>query len=109
MIPFSEIHQSAADRKGGVEELNSLLPKHANPETLATLDSQRFLAEMTRCVFQAGFVWKVIDQKWNGFEDVFYGFDPNMILSLSVDDWAEIRTDKRIVRNNQKITSVPTL
>jgi len=106
MISFSEIHQRAVDRKGGVKELNSLLPKQANSEVLVMLDSDRFLAEMTRCIFQAGFVWKVIDQKWDGFEEVFYSFDPNIILSLSVDDWAEIRNDTRIVRNNQKITSV---
>lgn len=106
MIPFSEIYQRATDRKGGVKNLNKLLPKRANIDILPTLDSHRFLAEMTRCVFQAGFVWKVVDQKWGGFEDVFYSFDPNIILTLSVDGWQEIRRDKRIIRNNQKITSV---
>ena len=35
----------------------------------------RYLSEMTRCIFQAGFVWRVVDNKWDDFEDVFFGAD----------------------------------
>jgi len=108
MLKFNEVYHRAAEHKGSVEELHFLLPPDEikSKELIAALDESRFLAEMTRCIFQAGFVWRVINQKWDGFEAVFHGFDVNTMLGLSEDEWDEIRQDARIVRNNQKISSV---
>ena len=106
MLKFEEIYLRAAEHKGGVNALEMLLPEAGNPESVAALGEDRFLAEMTRCIFQAGFVWRVIDQKWQGFEDVFHGFEVNTILGLQPEDWEEICADTRIVRNHQKINSV---
>jgi 3-methyladenine DNA glycosylase Tag len=106
MHSFEVIHNRAAERKGGMGELNKLLPELPDREAVAALDESRFLAEMTRCIFQAGFVWRVIEQKWPDFEDLFHGFDINAILGMQPDEWEEIRQDARIVRNNQKITSI---
>ena len=108
MLSFEVIHNRAANRKGGINELNKLLPELPDREAVALLDESRFLAEMTRCIFQAGFVWRVINIKWPGFEDVFHGFDVNTILGLVPDEWDEIGEDKRIVRNRLKISSVRT-
>lgn len=106
MHSFEVIHNRAAERKGGMGELNKLLPELPDREAVAALDESRFLAEMTRCIFQAGFVWRVIEQKWPDFENLFHGFDINAILGMQPDEWEEIRQDARIVRNNQKITSI---
>jgi 3-methyladenine DNA glycosylase Tag len=76
------------------------------PEKIAQLDESRFLAEMSRCLFQAGFVWRVIDRKWPGFEEVFHGFDVNIILGLQAGEWEQIGMDRRIVRMQQKIRAV---
>ena len=105
-MKFEEIYHRAVEHKGGMEELGLLLSGSGKVELLGDLDESRFLAEMTRCIFQAGFVWRVINQKWAGFEEVFYGFDVNEILSLQADDWDEIKQDSRIVRNAQKISAV---
>lgn len=61
---------------------------------------------MIRCIFQAGFVWRVINRKWDGFEAVFHDFDIDTILGLLPEDWETIKQDARIVRNGQKISSV---
>lgn len=106
MLKFEELYLRAAEHKGGVDVLEQLLPEASSVEAVASLDERRFLAEMTRCIFQAGFVWRVINQKWQGFEDVFLGFDVNTILSLQPEDWEEICADTRIVRNRQKIGAV---
>ena len=106
MHSFEVIHNRAADRKGGMGELNKLLPELPDREAVAALDESRFLAEMTRCIFQAGFVWRVIEQKWPDFEELFHGFDINAILGMQPDEWEEIGQDARIVRNRQKITSI---
>jgi len=58
------------------------------------------------CIFQAGFVWRVIEQKWPGFEAVFHGFDVGALLALAPEDIDEIAQDQRIVRNRQKINAV---
>lgn len=106
MKSFDLIYQRAAERKGGESELKKLLPQVLESERIAALDESRFLAEMSRCIFQAGFVWRVIEKKWPGFEEVFHGFDPNTILGLQADEWEEIGNDKRIVRRQQNIRAV---
>jgi len=100
MLKFDEIYHRAIQHKGGVEALHLLLADDIKPKkVVSATDESRFLAEMTRCLFQAGFVWRVIHQKWDGF-------DVNTILGLQPEAWDEIRADARIVRNNQKISSV---
>lgn len=106
MQSFDAIHRRAAERKGGEDVLRDLLPAVRTPDELAAISDDRFLAEMTRCVFQAGFVWRVINQKWPGFETVFHGFDIDAILALRPGQWDEIAADARIVRNGQKIRAV---
>lgn len=66
-----------------------------------------FLSMMTKVVFQAGFVWRVIDNKWSDFETVFFGFDPGKIILLSPEQLEGFAKDARIVRNLQKIMTVP--
>lgn len=106
MISFDSIYRRAARRKGGGDGLRGLLPDVAAPAAIAALDESRFLAEMSRCVFQAGFRWSVIDRKWPGFEEVFYGFEPNTILGLPSGVWEDIGRDERIVRVQRNIRSV---
>ncbi len=106
MRSFDKIYRHAVQRKGGERELSKLLPPVQGPEKIAQLDESRFLAEMSRCLFQAGFVWRVIDRKWPGFEEVFHGFDVNIILGLQAGEWEQIGMDRRIVRMQQKIRAV---
>ena len=61
---------------------------------------------MAERVFSAGFVWRVIEQKWPGFEEAFLGFEPKTLLFQPEDFWHDLTSDKRIVRNGQKIMSV---
>lgn len=107
MQSFEEIYQRAVTRKGSEEQLQALLPSVLEHSAAIELGSDRFLAEMTRCIFQAGFVWRVINQKWQGFEDAFFQFDPFKMLLLSPEHIERLSQDTRIVRNMQKIISVP--
>ena len=106
MSRFDEIHARAAKNKGGEAALNALLPDVATPEAIAALDESRFLAEMSRCVFQAGFRFSVINNKWPGFEAVFHGFDVGTILGLTPEEWEEIGQDERIIRMQRNIRAV---
>jgi 3-methyladenine DNA glycosylase Tag len=106
MKSFAEIHQRACERKGGEREVQDLMPKVRSANALARTADDRFLAEMTRCIFQAGFVWRVVDQKWDGFEELFFGFPPDRIVMLSPDQIDRFASDARIIRNRQKVLSV---
>lgn len=105
MRTFDEIFDIAADRKGGPDALNALIgPSKPIAETES--DDDRWLSCMTKCIFQAGFNWKVVESMWPGFEAAFNGFDIGHCAMLNDDDFARLVSDKRIVRHGTKIRSV---
>ncbi|MBB4288356.1 3-methyladenine DNA glycosylase Tag [Rhizobium leguminosarum] len=107
MISFEAIRQRAEQRKGGAAALQALLEKHRpDHDRLRAISDDRILADMTRRIFYSGFVQKVIDAKWPGFEAAFAGFDP-AALNIAPDDyWHALMSDERIIRNGAKIMSV---
>lgn len=106
MISFSSLLKVALKNKGGKAQLAEILPEVKTPAQLAKISDDRYLANMTRCVFRAGFSWKVIDKKWPDFETVFGGFNPFPIANYSDDRLDELVKEKRIVRHATKIKSV---
>lgn len=106
MKKFKFIQEAAIKRKGGEKELARLLGKPATERELANIADERYLAQITRCVFNAGFHWRVITAKWNGFEEAFHQFDLGQLLTKSPDEWEAYVEDTRIIRNWQKIQTV---
>jgi 3-methyladenine DNA glycosylase Tag len=106
MPSFKTIRARAAKRKGGEAALATLLPKVESLKALARLEDDRALAEMSKRIFSAGFVWSVIQKKWPGFEAAFLGFAPKRLLSKPDEFWEDLTGDARIVRNPQKIMAV---
>ncbi|CAG1004359.1 MAG: DNA-3-methyladenine glycosylase I [Rhizobiaceae bacterium] len=106
MRSFEEIRARAAARKGGDEILATLLGPAPDNNAVAELPDDRILSTMAERVFAAGFVWRVIEQKWPGFEAAFLGFQPKALLFQPDDFWHDLASDPRIVRNPQKIRSV---
>jgi len=105
-ISFKTILARAEKRKGGPKALEKLLPKKPNAKALEKMSDDRFLSEMTKRVFSAGFAWSVIEAKWDGFEAAFLGFDPAKLSYQPDDYWDCLLKDTRIVRNGAKISSV---
>lgn len=106
-MSFARIHQQAVDRKGGERALKALLPRLAERSELKALGDDRYLSEVTRCIFKAGFVWRVINQKWPDFEAAFEGFVPAYWQQVPPEVLEDLARDERIVRNMQKIRTVP--
>ncbi|ESZ27989.1 MULTISPECIES: DNA-3-methyladenine glycosylase I [unclassified Mesorhizobium] len=106
MADFKKIRARAAKRKGGEEELTSLLGPAPDNAAVADIADDRILSVMAERVFAAGFVWRVIEQKWPGFEEAFLRFEPKRLLFQPDDFWHDLTADQRIVRNPQKIRSV---
>ncbi len=108
MRHFDEIFARSAKRHGEEAMRTKLTDSHAkSPTELAAIPDHRWLSSATRCVFQAGFNWRVIENKWPGFEEAFEGFDIGRWVLASDDDISRLASDTRIVRNPQKINSVP--
>lgn len=105
MTSFAAIRARAEQRKGGPDLLARLLPAPPSREALSALGDDRILAEMTKRVFSAGFVWSVIEAKWPGFEAAFLRFDPATLAFQSDEFWEALASDGRIVRNGAKIMS----
>jgi len=106
MLDFQKIHARAAKRKGGEAVLAPLLGSAPDNMAVAKIPDDRILSTMAERIFSAGFVWRVIEQKWPGFEEAFLGFEPRRLLFQPDDFWHELASDSRIVRNPQKIKSV---
>jgi 3-methyladenine DNA glycosylase Tag len=106
MIAFKAIRARAAKRKGGEAALASLLPKVPSQKALVRVTDDRVLAEMSKRIFSAGFVWSVIEKKWPGFEAAFLAFDPKHLAFQPDEFWEGLAADQRIVRNPQKIKAV---
>ena len=103
---FDPILQRAIARKGGRKALDELVPGPLPDARLIALEDSFFLAEMTCSIFQSGFVWRVINNKWPSFEEAFFEFDLNRLMALGDSDWGNYLRDSRIVRHRQKIAAL---
>lgn len=103
---FAAIYQRVCERKGGEAMVESMLSVPLSKRALAKVPDHRFLAEFTKKVFQSGFVWRVVRQKWPDFEEVFWGFDIDKLL-LMPDEMVEKKaTDPKIIRNLSKVRTI---
>ncbi|MFT7127794.1 MAG: 3-methyladenine DNA glycosylase Tag [Pseudoalteromonas tetraodonis] len=106
MTKFQALWDRAAQRKGGKEALALLMPATLSQTEFLSQTDDRWLSMMTRCVFRAGFVWRVIEHKWDGFEEAFSAFNIAGMSHLDDERLDRFAKDTRIVRNPQKIKSV---
>lgn len=99
---FDQLYGQALERKGP-DKLEERMPAAKSAKELAAIPDDRWLSMMARRVFQAGFVYRVIEAKWPGFEEAFNGFDVGWVARLDEGALADLGQDTRIVRNLQKI------
>jgi 3-methyladenine DNA glycosylase Tag len=103
---YTNLYDVACLRKGESDVVESLLPTVATKAQLSGLGSDRYLAEFTRKVFQSGFVWRIVNNKWPHFEEVFWGFDIERLLMMPDDMLERKASDPGIIRNFNKVKTV---
>ncbi|MEE2945629.1 MAG: DNA-3-methyladenine glycosylase I [Pseudomonadota bacterium] len=106
MRDFDDIFAIAAERKGGADALEAQLPSPLSAAEIAAIPEDRWLAQFTKSIFQAGFNWKVIENKWPGFEEAFDGFDVNRCAFLNDEEFDALLSNKAVVRNGMKLRTV---
>lgn len=103
MRHFDEILQLAGQHHGSAETVLKQALDNPHAVDLKSVPDDRYLAQMTQAVFNAGFSWKVIQAKWPGFETAFEGFNPNRVGFYADEEMHRLLADTGIVRNGQKI------
>ena len=106
MTSFQTLYDLAAINKGSPAMLEQVLPSTATPKELSEITDDRYLSMMTRCIFRAGFVWRIIDYKWPGFENAFANFNPLAVAHFSDERLEQLAQDPTIVRHFTKIVAV---
>jgi 3-methyladenine DNA glycosylase Tag len=73
------------------------------PPRITPADDNGYLEQMTKAVFQAGFSWQVVNDKWLNFQQAFDGFDVDRVAAYGLEDIDRLLSDTGIVRNGRKI------
>lgn len=102
-MQFKELEATAEAYKGGASALQEALPSCLTLDKLRKTGEDRYLSAMAKCVFRAGFVWRVVENKWPGFEAAFSSFNPLAVANYSDEKLEELAEDERIIRNLSKI------
>ena len=79
------------------------MPEFIIPPRGVPDDDAGYFEKITQAVFQAGFSWKVIRQKWPDFSRAFVGFDIDTVAAFGEEDVERLLEDEGIVRNGRKI------
>ncbi len=66
-------------------------------------DDHGYFEKLTHTVFQTGFSWKVVRNKWPNFQAAFDGFDIDRVAAYDERDVERLLADEGIVRNGRKI------
>jgi len=104
---IQSIYQRAAERKGGNVALDLLLSDFSyGPEELNITSDDRVLSAFTKKIFQSGFVWRVVENKWDNFEESFFNFTIEKILMMPEEMMEKKASDPKIIRNYNKVKTI---
>lgn len=78
---------------------------HEIPQRNKPKDDSGYLEQLTRAVFQAGFSWVVIRDKWPNFVQAFDDFSVDSVADYSDGDLERLLSDPGIVRNGRKVVA----
>lgn len=106
MRNLKQLYAIAAKRKGGGKALEKELPEVKTPRQLAKITDDRWLSMMSKRIFQAGFNWTVVENKWPAHEAAFFKFNPNTCAFMSDEAIDKLARDASIIRNRTKIAAV---
>ena len=104
--PFADVLARAAERKGSEDYVLDLAGGALPSTMLANIPDDRWLAAFSRQIFQSGFVWRVVENKWPGFEEVFFQFNIEKMLMMPDEMWEAKCKDERIIRNGKKVMTI---
>ena len=106
MESFEQIYERACERKGGESSLKALMPLVADSKTIVQYSDAQLLSEISKKVFQCGFVWRIVDNKWPAYEQAFFDFEPHKVLMLSPEQLQQRASDENLIRHLKKTMAI---
>ncbi|WP_434930892.1 DNA-3-methyladenine glycosylase I [Shewanella sp. HL-SH5] len=103
---FADIVLRACERKGGMAAVEALLPNTLSSSEIAQYSDAQLLSAMSKRVFQSGFVWRVVDNKWPAYEKAFFDFEPQKVLMLSPEQIQQRASDATLIRHQKKTQAI---
>jgi 3-methyladenine DNA glycosylase Tag len=103
---FADIISRACERKGGMAAVEALLPDTLSSIEIAQYSDAQLLSAMSKRVFQSGFVWRVVDNKWPAYEKAFFDFEPQKVLMLSPEQIQQRASDATLIRHQKKTQAI---
>jgi len=76
------------------------IPPRAKPD-----DDNGYLEQLTKAIFQSGFSWAVIRDKWPDFLRAFDAFSVNAVADYDDGSLERLLNDPGIVRNGRKVVA----
>lgn len=106
MESYLKIFDRAAERKGGASALSLLLGDNVDDQLLTDISDAEILSAFTKKIFQSGFVWRVVENKWLNFEEIFFEFNIEKMLMMPNEMLEQKASDPRIIRNYNKVKTI---
>jgi len=78
---------------------------HEIPPRIKPENDSGYFEQLTKAVFQSGFSWAVIRDKWPNFVRAFDGFSVDSVAGYSDGDLERLLNDPGIVRNGRKVVA----
>lgn len=103
---FNDIWTRACERKGGPETVKSLLPQTLTADGIREYSNAILLSALSKQVFQSGFVWRVVVNKWSAYEKAFFDFEPMKVLMLSPEQIQQRAIDPGLIRHQKKTQAI---
>lgn len=76
---------------------------HEHAPGTKPVDDRGYFEKLIQTVFQTGFSWKLVREKWPNFQKAFDGFDIDKVAAYDQRDVDRLLANKGIVRNGRKI------
>jgi len=106
MLSFSHYLEQAAAQHHDFDLKLKHAMKPVSAKKLAAIPDDRWLSCLSQCVFQSGFNWKVVANKWPRFEEVFCNFRTDVLVMWPQEQYEQFMQDDTIIRHMAKINSV---
>ncbi|MCY3411924.1 MAG: DNA-3-methyladenine glycosylase I [Candidatus Heimdallarchaeota archaeon] len=78
-----------------------IIPPRKRPDT-----DNEYFEILSKAVFQAGFSFKVVHNKWSGIKKTFSDFNPQIIASWGPPEIADALDAPEMIRNSNKINAI---
>ncbi|MFI2812520.1 MULTISPECIES: DNA-3-methyladenine glycosylase I [unclassified Microbulbifer] len=106
MRDFRDIEAGVIERFGGEAELDKELTRPRSARALKKIPDSEWLSAASRAVFQAGFNWTVVRNKWPRIEEIFHGFDLHHCSFMPDDELESVMKQDGMIRHWAKTRAI---